>query len=84
MVDRRWSMLISTITPVPPAIGVASGCWAFAASASPMSQVGGSPRHSSLALLQLALPHCNLLRSTQPPEWSQLGVEDMKASASSS
>ena len=31
---RRWSKLSSTITSVPPAIGTASGCSAFAASAS--------------------------------------------------
>src|SRR5690349_15331845 len=48
---RRWSKLISTITSVPPAIGTAVGCSAFAASAS--SQLAGRRKSMTGSLLRL-------------------------------
>src|SRR6478735_1150264 len=48
---RRWSKLISTITSVPPAIGTAVGCSAFAASAS--SQLAGRRKSMTGSLPRL-------------------------------
>src|SRR4051794_20700234 len=50
---RRWSKLISTITSVPPAIGTAVGCSAFAASAS--FQLAGRRKSMTGSLLRLVV-----------------------------